>query len=156
MAQKQVYLTSDGLERLKAELQSLRTERRQQVADRILSAKELGGTANNAEYDDAKNEQAFVEGRILTLENMINNAAIIPERKSGSGLVELGSRVTVMEPSGDLVQYDIVGSAEADPKAGRISNESPVGQALLGKKEGDSVEVDVPAGLLNLTIIEVK
>lgn len=156
MTQKEVPLTSDGLEEFKAELHELRTVRRHEIADRILKAKEIGGTVNNAEFDDAKNEQAFVEGRILTLENMVNNAVIITHEKSASDIVELGSTVTVSEPSGDLVQYDIVGSAEADPSQGRISNESPVGMALLGKKTGDKVEIEVPAGHLELTIVEVK
>ena len=156
MTQKQVYLTKERLDQLKAELQNLRTIGRQKVADRILRAKELGGTANNAEFDEAKNERAFVEGRILTLDNMIHNASIIPDERSDSGVVELGTTVTVQEASGELVQYTIVGSAEADPKAGRISNESPVGMALMGKKAGDSVEAEAPAGVLKLTIIEVK
>ena len=156
MPQKQFYLTSDGLAHLKEELEHLRTVRRHEVADRILRAKELGGTVNNAEYDDAKNEQAFVEGRILTLENMIGNASLISEEKTTSGKVEVGSRVTVQEEAGDLVQYAIVGIAEANPKAGRISNESPVGMALLGRKVGDSVEVEAPAGILKLSIIDVK
>jgi transcription elongation factor GreA len=156
MPQKQFYFTSDGLAHLKEELEHLRTVRRQEGADRILRAKELGGTVNNAEYDDAKNEQAFVEGRILTLENMIGNASIIPDEKTTSGKVEVGSCVTVQEKTGDLVQYTIVGIAEADPKAGRISNESPVAMALLGKKVRDSVEVEVPGGLLKLSIIDIK
>ncbi len=156
MPQKQFYFTSDGLAHLKEELEHLRTVRRQEGADRILRAKELGGTVNNAEYDDAKNEQAFVEGRILTLENMIGNASIIPDEKTTSGKVEVGSCVTVQEKTGDLVQYTIVGVAEADPKAGRISNESPVAMALLGKKVRDSVEVEVPGGLLKLSIIDIK
>ena len=156
MVQKPVPLTRDGLEKLKAELHELRIVRRHDVADRILQAKEIGGTVNNAEFDDAKNKQAFVEGRILTLENMVNNAVIITHEKSGSDIVELGSTVTVSEPSGDLVQYDIVGSAEANPSQGRISNESPVGMALLGRKTGDKVGIDVPAGHLELTVVEVK
>ncbi|MEE9199633.1 MAG: transcription elongation factor GreA [Dehalococcoidia bacterium] len=156
MVQKQVYLTSKGLAKLKSELEHLRSARRQEVADRIRAAIELGGTVSNAEYEDAKNEQAFVEGRILTLENMVNNAVLIPAEKSGSGVVEVGSKVKVKEPSGKIVRYAIVGSAEAAPKAGKISNESPVGMALLGKKAGDSVEVKAPAGVVKLTIVEVQ
>ena len=156
MPRKQYYLTSDGLAHLKEELEHLRIVRRHEVADRILRAKELGGTVNNAEYDDVKNEQAFVEGRILSLENMIGNASIIPDEKTTSGKVEVGSRVTVQEEAGDLVQYAIVGIAETNPKVGRISNESPVGMALLGKRVGESVEVKAPAGILKLSIIDIK
>ncbi|MBI2846733.1 MAG: transcription elongation factor GreA [Chloroflexi bacterium] len=156
MPQKKILLTQDGLDKLTAELEHLRTVRRSEVAERIHKAKELGGTANNAEYDDAKNEQAFVEGRILTLENMIKNATIIPNESPRTGTVTVGSKVTVLGPEDKLEQYTIVGSAEANPSMGRISNESPVGQALLGKRVGDAVEVAAPAGVLRLTIVDVK
>ena len=156
MPQKQVYLTSKRLAQLKAELEHTRTVRRQEVADHIRRSIDPGGTVNNAEYEDVKNEQAFVEGRILTLENMINNAVLIPDEKSNSGVVGLGSKVTVKEGSGKPVHYDIVGSAEADPKAGKISNESPVGRALLGKKAKDLVEVKAPGGVVKLTIVKVS
>jgi transcription elongation factor GreA len=150
MVSKPVPLTREGLAKLEGELDYLRTVRRQEVADRIHQAKELASTQNNAEYDDAKNEQAFVEGRILTLEKMIQNAVIIEERHSSR--VELGSKVSVVTADGKEEHYTIVGSAEASPKDGRISNESPVGRALLGKSVGEEVQVQVPAGVLRLSI----
>jgi transcription elongation factor GreA len=150
MVSKPVPLTREGLAKLERELEFLRTVRRQEVADRIHQAKELASTQNNAEYDDAKNEQAFVEGRILTLEKMIQNAVIIEERHSSR--VELGSKVSVVTADGKEEHYTIVGSAEASPKDGRISNESPVGRALLGKSVGEEVQVQVPAGVLRLSI----
>jgi transcription elongation factor GreA len=150
MASKPVPLTREGLAKLERELEYLHTVRRQEVADRIHQAKELASTQNNAEYDDAKNEQAFVEGRILTLEKMVQNAVIIEERHSSR--VELGSKVSVVSADGKEQHYTIVGSAEASPKDGRISNESPVGRALLGKSVGEEVQVQVPAGILRLTI----
>ncbi len=152
---KPVPLTREGLAKLEAELEYLRTVRRQQVADRIHQAKELASAQNNAEYDDAKNEQAFVEGRILTLERMIQNAVII-EEGAHSTQVQLGSVVTVVDADGREEHYTIVGSAEARPKDGRISNESPVGRALLGKTVGDEVQVQVPAGVLRLTVTAVS
>ena len=153
MVSKPVPLTREGLAKLERELEYLRTVRRQEVADRIHQAKELASTQNNAEYDDAKNEQAFVEGRILTLEKMVQNAVIIEERHSSR--VELGSKVSVVTADGKEEHYTIVGSAEASPKDGRISNESPVGRALLGKSVGEEVQVQVPAGVLRLTITAI-
>jgi len=153
MVSKPVPLTREGLVKLERELDYLRTVRRQEVADRIHQAKELASTQNNAEYDDAKNEQAFVEGRILTLEKMVQNAVIIEERHSSR--VELGSKVSVVTADGKEEHYTIVGSAEASPKDGRISNESPVGRALLGKSVGEEVQVQVPAGVLRLTITAI-
>ncbi len=156
MAYKEVFLTPEGLEKLKAELEYLRSVRREQVADQIHRAKELGGTVDNAEYDDAKNEQAFVEGRILTLEKMIKNAAIIHEEKAPSSSVRLGSKVTVRSKDGGKELYAIVGSAEANPSDGKISNESPVGKALMGKRVGDEVEVHAPAGARKLKIVAIE
>jgi len=154
--QKEVFLTPEGLEKLKAELEHLRSVRRQQVADQIHRAKELGGTVDNAEYDDAKNEQAFVEGRILTLEKMIQNATLIQEEKTPSSSVRLGSKVTVRSRGSDKEYYTIVGSAEANPSEGKISNESPVGKALMSKRVGDEVEVRAPAGALKLKIVAIE
>jgi transcription elongation factor GreA len=156
MPQKEVYLTPEGLEKLKAELDHLHSVRRPQVAQQIHRAKELGGTVDNAEYDDAKNEQAFVEGRILTLEKMIKNAIMIEEGSSPSGLVRLGSKVTVRNQDGEDEHYIVVGSAEADPGEAKISNESPVGSALLGKRVGDQVEVETPAGAIKLDVVEIE
>jgi transcription elongation factor GreA len=153
MVEKSVPLTREGLAKLEGELEYLRTVRRQEVAGRIHQAKELASTQNNAEYDDAKNEQAFVEGRILTLEKMIQNAVIIQEHHSTR--VELGAKVSVVNADGKEGHYHIVGSAEASPKDGRISNESPVGRALMGKSVGEEVQVQVPAGILRLTITAI-
>ncbi len=156
MAQKETFLTPEGLEKLKAELDHLQTVRRPQVAEQIHRAKELGGTVDNAEYDDAKNEQAFVEGRILTLEGMIKNATLIEEEKTPSSFVKLGSKVRVRNQDGEEEYYTIVGSVEASPSEGRISNESPVGSALLGKRVGAKVEAQVPAGTLKLKVIAIE
>ncbi len=153
-----VLLTEEGLRKLEQELEHLKRVRRPEVADRIRQSKELASTQNNAEFDDAKNEQAFVEGRILTLEQMIQDATIIDEEQAHrASRVQIGSTVTVSEGKGKKQQqYHIVGSAEADPKEGRISNESPVGIALLGKRPGDAVQVNVPKGVLRFTITKIS
>lgn len=156
MSQKPVFLTAEGLAKLQAELEHLCNVRRPEVADKIHRAMEMGGTTNNAEYDDAKNEQAFVEGRIRTIEQMIKNATLIRPEASPGGTVGLGSKVKVLDQNGELAKYWIVGSAEAHPQDGKISNESPVGQALLGKRVGDEVTVVVPAGVLKLKIVEIS
>jgi len=155
MAQKKIHVTKQGLEKLEAELKQLIAVQRPDVAEKIKRAREVGGTENNAEYDDAKNEQAFVEGRILMLENILKNAEII-ESTTTPGLVELGDKVLIQNQDGKIEQYIIVGSAEANPVDGKISNESPVGRALLGKKSGDKVEVNTPVGLIKLLILEVS
>ncbi|MDO8491321.1 MAG: transcription elongation factor GreA [Dehalococcoidia bacterium] len=156
MVDKQVFVTPEGLEKLKAELEHLRTVRRQEVAEQIQKAKELGSTVNNPEYETAKNQQSFVEGRILTLEAMINRAAVIPPEEVPSGRVRLGSTVVVTAPDGKKEHYTIVGSAEANPAEGKISNESPVGRALLGKKVGDHVEVAAPAGVMKFKVAKIE
>jgi len=154
MNEKKIMLTQEGLAKLESELEELLSVRRREVAGKIKRAREMGGTENNAEYDDAKNEQAFVEGRILTLENIVKNAVVI-ESPALPGVVELGNKVLIQNQDGKIDQFTIVGSAEANPVDGKISNESPVGQALLDRKVGDEVEVPTPAGMLKLTIIEV-
>lgn len=156
MPEKQSFLTPEGLAKVLAELEHLRTVRRPAVAERIHQAKELGNTGENAEYDDAKNEQAFVEGRILKLEQMLKNVTIIREGTSPSESVKIGSKVKVVSPEGEEEEYVIVGSAEASPRNGKISNESPVGQALLGRRPGEEVQVLVPAGVLRYKIIDIK
>jgi transcription elongation factor GreA len=150
------YLTAGGLSNLKAELEELRTTRRQMVAERIQEAKEIGGTVDNAEYDEAKNEQAFIEGRILTLDNLISNAVIISDRQGPSDIVNVGSRVTIVNQKDQSYQYTIVGSTEADPAQGKISNVSPIGKALLGKRVGDLAEVNAPAGKIRLEVVEIQ
>jgi transcription elongation factor GreA len=154
MPREKVYLTEEGLTKLKAELDYLYTVRRQEIAERIQRAKELTDTVDNAEYEDAKNEQAFVEGRIRTLERMIKNAAVISAETS-SEQVRLGSTVTVQTQEGEQEHYTIVGSPEADPSEGKISNESPVGKVLLGRRVGEEVEVRAPAGMLKLKIVTI-
>ncbi len=139
---KVVYLTQEGLNRLQAELEVLRSKRRPEVAERIRQAKEFGDINENAEYDDAKNEQGFVEGRILLLEKLVR-------------IVEVGSTVKVHDEYGDEA-FTIVGSAEAEPSKGRISLESPVGKALLGKHVGDDVSVVTPGGSTKMLIVEVR
>ncbi len=156
MPREKVYLTPEGLERLKAELDYLYTVRRQEVTERIKKAKELTDTVDNAEYDDAKNEQAFVEGRILTLKRMTKNAEVILAQQAPSGLVRLGNKVTVQTQEGEAELYTIVGSAEANPSDGKISNESPIGKALLGRQVGEEVEVHAPAGVFRLKILRAS
>ena len=155
MAQKTIHITKEGLVKLQAELDMLVSKRRPEVAEKIKRAREVGSTENNAEYDDAKNEQAFVEGRILALENILRNATVI-ENPVQPGVVELGNSILIQNQDGKIEQYTIVGSAEADPLNGRISEVSPVGKALLGKKTGDTIEVSTPAGLFKLQILEVS
>ena len=152
MAGKSNYLTKEGLANVQAELNHLLTSRRQEIAGRIQSAKEVGGTVDNAEYDESKNEQAFVEGRILDLEKMVRGVVLIGEINPKAGLVQLGARVTVMNDGGVKEDYVIVGRAETDPSRGRISNESPVGKALLGKKVGEAVQINTPAGKVVFTV----
>ncbi len=154
MNTKPIYLSREGLERARAELEELINVRRPEVAARIHDAKEHGDLNENAEYEDAKNEQAFVEGRIQALEALIKNATIIDDNHS-SDHVQIGSTVVVRSPDGEQ-RFTIVGSAEARPNEGRISNESPVGRALLGKKKGDKVLVRVPAGDFTYTIVSIS
>ncbi|MEX0786542.1 MAG: transcription elongation factor GreA [Dehalococcoidia bacterium] len=158
MEEHAVLLTEEGLAKLEQELNKLKTVRRPQVAERIRQSKELASTQNNAEFDDAKNEQAFVEGRIMTLEKLIQDATIIDEEQAHrASQVQIGSTVTVSEGKGKKHQdFHIVGSAEASPKDGRISNESPVGVALLGKRVGDEVQIDVPKGVIRYTISKIS
>ena len=151
---KPTYLSREGLEELKNELDEMTNVRRAEVAARIHDAKEHGDLSENAEYEDAKNEQAFVEGRIQTLQALIKNATLIEENHS-SDHVQIGSTVTVDGEDGEET-FTIVGSTEARPSNGRISNESPVGRALLGRKKGDKVVVHAPAGDMTFAITNIK
>jgi len=144
-------LTQEGKEKLEKELEHLVTIRRSEVAEAIRQAKEEGDISENAAYDEAKEEQAFVEGRIQTLQNMLRNVQII-EQSSNTEIVRIGSRVTVAEPGAEPEVYTIVGSAEADPLNGFISNVSPVGKAVLGRRVGDEVVVQAPVGSINFVI----
>jgi transcription elongation factor GreA len=151
---KPVYLTAEGKTALEEELTHLKMVRRPEVADRIQQAKMDGDVSESGEYEDAKNEQAWVEGRIRTLEHMLQNSRII--EGTSSDFVGLGSRVSIKDGSGEKLDYTIVGPAEANPRAARISNESPVGKALMGKKKGDKVRVDTPGGVEEFTILKVE
>jgi transcription elongation factor GreA len=155
MSQKPVFLTPEGLRKLQEELEHYKNVRRPEVATRIHSAKEEGDVTENAEYDDAKNEQAFVEGRILTLGQILNNFVLIQDG-GPTDQVALGSKVTVVEEGEPPETFQIVGSAEADPASGRISNESPLGKALLARKVGDSVHVHAPGGVRLVRIVELE
>lgn len=157
MSEKEVLLTPDGLAKLEKELEYLKTVKRREVAARIRQALEFGDISENSEYDDAKNEQAFTEGRIANLEKMLRNARVIDEDKVGTDVVTLGAKVRLKDlDSGAEFEYTIVGSAEADPAALRISNESPVGKAVMGQKVGAVVEVNAPAGVLKYEIIAIS
>lgn len=152
---EQTFLTKDGLKKLEEELNFLRTVRRAQVAERLHNAQEDGELIENAEYEDAKNEQAFLEGKILSLEAMLSNAVII-ENDGPEGVVSLGSKITVKEAGGGKPEmYQLVGAAEANPKEGRISNESPLGRALLGRKVGDDVKVNAPLGTISFRVVAI-
>ena len=155
MNQKKILITKEGLNKLQSELEHLLSVRRQEIASKIKRAREMGGTENNAEYEDAKNDQAFVEGRILMLENIVKNATVI-ESPTSPGVVEVGDKVLIQNQDGKIEQFIIVGSAEANPVEGKISNESPVGKSLLGKKIGDEVEVTTPAGVLKFLSMDVS
>jgi transcription elongation factor GreA len=157
MAEKEVILTQEGLKKLEDELDSLKSVKRREIAERIKVAIGYGDISENSEYEDAKNEQAFVEGRIITLEKMLRNARIINSDEVDTNTVSVGSIVTLKDLEfGDLVEYSIVGTAESDPLHNKISNESPVGRAILGKKKGTSVDVSVPVGVVQYQIIDIK
>lgn len=157
MPEKEVLLTKEGLTKLEKELEYLKTVKRREVAARIKQALEFGDISENSEYDDAKNEQAFIEGRIITLEKMLRNARVISEEDLQTEVVSLGTRVRLRDLEyNDEFEYMIVSSAEADPGEAKISDESPVGGALLGKKVGDIVEVEVPAGIVKYQILSVN
>ena len=153
MNMKPTYLSKEGLDKLRTELDEMTSVKRPEVAQRIHDAKEHGDLSENAEYEDAKNEQAFVEGRIQTLEALIKNATIIDENHS-TDHVQIGSTVSVESEDGKET-FTIVGSAEASPREGRISNESPVGAALMGHKKGDTVVVEAPAGSSTFTVVSI-
>ncbi|MDA0799690.1 MAG: transcription elongation factor GreA [Chloroflexi bacterium] len=159
MAPNDTYLTTEGLRALEEELQDLRNVRRPEIVERIQDSKEAG-ELENAEYEKVKSEQGFIEGRIKELESMIQNAIIIPDHsnaKQKSSVIELGSMVKVQRVGGKKPEaYTIVGSTEASPTEGKISNESPLGQALLGKSVDDEVEFAVPAGVQRFKILTVR
>lgn len=151
------FLTKEGYQKLAEELEHLRTEKRVEVANRLHEAMEGGELIENAEYEAAKNEQAFVEGRILELEMILASARVIDDksRKDKSGIVQIGSTVTISEDGGGPEKYTIVGAAEANPREGRISNESPIGKTVLNHHAGEELIVEAPGGTFNVKIIKV-
>jgi transcription elongation factor GreA len=158
MATRETVLTSEGLRELKAKIEHLRTSRRREVAERIKEAREFGDIAENSEYDDAKNEQAMLEKQISDLEEQLRNARVIDARSVDTDVVSVGATVHVKDQKTEKsTKFRIVGSAEADPSDSKLSNESPVGKALLGHKRGETVTVPVPRGparKLKITKIE--
>jgi transcription elongation factor GreA len=157
MADKRVMLTEEGMKKLEEKLENLKSVRRIEVAERIKQAIDFGDISENSEYEDAKNEQAFIEGEILTLEKMLRNSDLIQENDKSVDKVRLGNTVVIrdLEFNEDL-EYTLVGSAEADPTEFKISNESPVGEAIMGQKVGSTIEVHVPAGVLKYQILEIR
>ena len=155
---KAVLVTKSGLEKLKDELKNYKEVRRKEVAARLKEAIAYGDLSENSEYEEAKNEQAFVEGRIVELEKMITNAKIITDDKSGQDSVQIGTTVTVQNitENDEPETYTIVGSTEADPINHKISNESPIGSAILGKVKGDVIKIKVPAGVFEFKIMKIK
>ena len=155
MVDKEVLLTPEGLQKLESELETLKSVKRREVAERISAALDFGDISENSEYDDAKNEQAFIEGRILTLEKLLRNARLIEDDQDET-IVSLGKTITLKDlETSDVFEYRLVGSAEADPAESKISNESPVGQAIMGKSSGTIVEVEVLDGTLQYEILKV-
>ena len=154
---KKVLVTKEGLKKLEEELAELIGNRRKEVADRLAEAISYGDLSENSEYDEAKNEQAFVELRISELEEQIKFAEIIKESQTvEKGIIQIGSTVTLKHPNGEEHEYTIVGSTESDPMMHKISNESPVGQAVLGKKAKDKIEIEAPHGKFKYEILKVK
>jgi transcription elongation factor GreA len=155
--QKEVILTPEGHEKLKQEIENLRTVKRREVAERIRIAREFGDIQENAEYDDAKNEQALLEHRIATLEDRLRNARVIDAGDVTTDVVSIGSMVRIRDVDAKKTfEYHIVGSAEANPAENKLSNESPVGKAILGRKKGETVEVTAPRGAMKFKILEIK
>ena len=154
---KDVILTPEGYEKLKQEIDYLSNEKRREVAERIKTAREFGDIAENAEYDDAKNEQALLEHRIAQLEERLRNARVITKKEISKDVVSLGSHVKLRDVEAKkTLEYHIVGSAEANPAQNKLSNESPVGKAIIGHKKGETVEVSTPRGSLKFKIMEIR
>lgn len=154
---KQVLLTHEGLLELENELDNLKTVKRKEIAEKIKVALSFGDLSENSEYDEAKNEQAIIESRIATIEAMLKNVKIIDSQELSTEIIHIGSVVTLRDIEFDeIVTYRIVGSNEANPENGRISDESPVGSALLGHKAGEKVQIETPAGVIEYDIIEIS
>jgi transcription elongation factor GreA len=156
-ALKEIILTPEGHEKLKEEIERLSTVKRREVAERIKQAREFGDITENAEYDDAKNEQAMLEHRIATLQERLKSARVIQKKEIPTGVVAVGTKVRLRDiDAKETIEYHIVGSAEANPAEHKLSNESPVGRAIIGHKKGETVEVSAPRGSLKFKIIEIK
>ncbi len=154
---KEIILTAEGLRKLEEELEYLKVVKRKEIAERIKQAKDFGDLMENSEYEDAKNEQAFVEGRILQLDQMLRNAKVVDNNDVRRDRVTVGCTVVLHDlNNGEKLSYMIVGSAEADPSRDRISYESPVGKALLGRKKGETVEVRVPVGTIRYSVLDIQ
>jgi transcription elongation factor GreA len=154
---KEVILTKEGYENLKREIEFLSTEKRREVAERIRTAREFGDIAENSEYDDAKNEQAMLEHRIATLEERLKSARVVNKKEIPTGVVAVGTKVRLRDMDAkETIEYHIVGSAEANPAEHKLSNESPVGRAIIGHKKGETVEVVAPRGSLKFKIMDIK
>jgi transcription elongation factor GreA len=154
---KEVILTPDGYKKLQQEIDYLSTEKRRDIAERIRVAREFGDIAENAEYDSAKNEQAHLEARIAVLEERLKNARVVTRKEIKSGEVSVGTKVRLRDVKANkTVEYHIVGSAEANPAENKLSNESPVGKAIMGRKKGETVEVAAPRGTLKFKIMDIK
>lgn len=153
---KQTIITDEGLKRLERELEELKTVKRKEIAEKIKVALSFGDLSENSEYDEAKNEQAIIEGRIAEIEEQLKNVRILDENELSTEIIHVGSTVRVKDSDGDEMTYRIVGSTESDPMHGRISDESPVGKALLGHGVGDVVEVEIPNGVMHYTVMEIS
>ena len=154
---KEIILTPEGHEKLKEEIEHLSTIKRREVAERIKQAREFGDIAENSEYDDAKNEQAMLEHRIATLEDRLKSSRIVNRKEIPTGVVAVGTKVKLRDVDAkETIEYHIVGSAEANPAEHKLSNESPVGKAIIGKKKGETVEVSAPRGALKFKIMDIK
>lgn len=157
MSTKKYIMTYEGVKKLEDELEYLKTVKRKEITEKIKVALGYGDLSENSEYDEAKNEQAFTEGRIIQLENMLKNAVVVDESEISTDSVTVGSIVKVMDFDFDEeIEYTIVGSAEADPMNFKISNESPVGEGLMGKKVGDVIEVEVPGGTAKFEVLGIR
>ncbi len=157
MIDREIILTPEGFQRVKEEIEYLSSVKRDEVAERIRASRDFGDITENSEYDDAKNEQAMLEARIYSLEERLRSAIVIDSDNIATDVVGVGTKVTLQDmQAGDVVQYAIVGSAEADPSAYRLSNESPVGQAILGRKPGEKVTVAVPQGSRKFKVLAIE
>ena len=154
---KEIILTPEGHEKLKVEIEHLSTVKRREVAERIKQAREFGDIAENSEYDDAKNEQAMLEHRIATLEDRLKSSRVVNRKEIPTGVVAVGTKVKLRDVDAkETIEYHIVGSAEANPAEHKLSNESPVGKAIIGKKKGETVDVSAPRGSLKFKIMDIK